>query len=106
MGPTPAQEVAARVAAQTGNPPSAAGRAETRAAAGTPARRPQARTRAARGGLASGCNANYTPCVPNDSDVDCQGGSGNGPSYVRGPVQVSARTSTASTADDDGVGCE
>jgi hypothetical protein len=35
------------------------------------------------------CNPNYTPCVPNDPvDVDCADGSGDGPSYVEGPVQV------------------
>jgi hypothetical protein len=35
------------------------------------------------------CNPNYTPCVPNDPvDMDCEGGGGDGPSYVRGPVQV------------------
>lgn len=34
------------------------------------------------------CNPNYTPCVPIDTDVDCEGGEGNGPSYVAGPVQV------------------
>src|SRR5687768_6342815 len=34
------------------------------------------------------CNPNYRPCVPVDSDVDCVGGGGNGPSYVLGPVEV------------------
>lgn len=34
------------------------------------------------------CDSNYSrACVPVDSDVDCAGGSGNGPSYVQGPVQ-------------------
>ena len=55
---------------------------------------------------AGGCNANYSPCVPNDSDVDCQGGSGNGPSYVRGPVQVVGSDVYGLDSDDDGVGCE
>ena len=35
----------------------------------------------------NGCDPNYTGCVPIDSDVDCAGGSGNGPSYT-GYVQV------------------
>jgi hypothetical protein len=53
-----------------------------------------------------GCNVNYTPCVPNDSDVDCQGGSGNGPSYVTGPVQVTGTDVYGLDADHDGIGCE
>ena len=34
------------------------------------------------------CDPNYDPCVPIASDVDCAGGSGNGPEYVYGPVTV------------------
>lgn len=38
---------------------------------------------------ASNCDPNYTgACVPIASDVDCAGGSGNGPAYVQGPVTV------------------
>ena len=33
------------------------------------------------------CNANYSGCVPVTVDVDCAGG-GNGPVYVRGPIEV------------------
>lgn len=37
----------------------------------------------------SSCDSNYSgACVPIDSDADCAGGSGNGPSYVSGPVTV------------------
>lgn len=33
------------------------------------------------------CDPNYSgACVPIASDVDCEGGSGNGPAYVKGPV--------------------
>jgi hypothetical protein len=54
-----------------------------------------------------GCNANYTPCVPDDAvDVDCQGGSGNGPSYVTGPVTVVGDDVYGLDADHDGIGCE
>jgi len=54
-----------------------------------------------------GCNANYTPCVPDDAvDVDCQGGSGNGPSYVTGPVTVVGDDVYGLDADHDGNGCE
>ncbi|NKX47820.1 hypothetical protein HGG67_06225 [Rhodobacteraceae bacterium R_SAG8] len=34
------------------------------------------------------CDPNYDPCVPVASDVDCAGGSGNGPADVQGPVRV------------------
>jgi hypothetical protein len=36
----------------------------------------------------SGCHPGYDPCVPIASDVDCAGGRGNGPVYVRGPIRV------------------
>ena len=54
----------------------------------------------------SNCNPNYSGCVPNDSDVDCAGGSGNGPSYVSGPVQVLGSDPYGLDSDGDGVGCE
>src|SRR5215207_7131369 len=38
---------------------------------------------------AGNCDPNYTGgCVPIASDVDCSSGSGNGPAYVDGPVEV------------------
>ena len=52
------------------------------------------------------CDPNYKPCVPIDSDVDCAGGKGNGPSYVAGPVRVVGRDIYRLDADHDGVGCE
>ena len=36
----------------------------------------------------SGCDPNYSGCVLIASDVDCEGGSGNGPAVRRGPVRV------------------
>jgi len=44
--------------------------------------------------------------VPIDSDVDCAGGSGNGPSYVKGPVKVIGIDVYHLDADHDGIGCE
>jgi resuscitation-promoting factor RpfB len=45
--------------------------------------------------------------VPNDPvDVDCQGGSGNGPSYVTGPVTVVGDDVYGLDADHDGIGCD
>ena len=52
------------------------------------------------------CDPNYEPCVPIDSDVDCAGGSGNGPSYVQGPVRVIGSDPYHLDRDGDGVGCE
>jgi resuscitation-promoting factor RpfB len=44
--------------------------------------------------------------VPIDSDVDCAGGSGNGPSYVRGPIRVIGSDIYGLDRDGDGVACE
>lgn len=54
-----------------------------------------------------GCDPNYSgDCVPIDSDVDCAGGSGNGPSYVQGPVRVTGSDIYGLDRDGDGIGCE
>jgi hypothetical protein len=54
-----------------------------------------------------GCDPNYTGgCVPIASDVDCAGGSGNGPAYVQGPVKVVGTDIYRLDADHDGIGCE
>lgn len=55
---------------------------------------------------ASDCHPNYSPCVPIASDVDCEGGSGDGPEYVRGPVTVKGADPYRLDNDSDGVGCE
>ncbi len=56
---------------------------------------------------ASDCNPNYSgACVPNASDVDCAGGSGNGPAYVQGPVLVIGSDPYDLDRDGDGIGCE
>ncbi len=56
---------------------------------------------------AQGCDPNYAgACVPIASDVDCAGGSGNGPEYVRGPVRVVGRDIYGLDRDNDGIGCE
>jgi hypothetical protein len=52
------------------------------------------------------CDPNYSGCVPIDSDVDCSGGSGNGPSYVSGPVRVIGSDIYGLDNDNDGIGCE
>jgi hypothetical protein len=53
------------------------------------------------------CDPNYSgPCVPIASDVDCAGGSGNGPAYVSGPVYVVGSDIYDLDRDGDGVGCD
>ena len=57
--------------------------------------------------LAAGCDPNYEgACVPIASDVDCAGGSGNGPAYVEGPVYVVGVDIYGLDRNHDGVGCE
>ncbi|MEV0294895.1 hypothetical protein [Nocardia sp. NPDC050710] len=53
----------------------------------------------------SGCHPSYTPCVPYASDVDCEGGSGNGPAYT-GRVQVIGPDVYDLDRDGNGIGCE
>ncbi|GJO33919.1 hypothetical protein NJB1507_46150 [Mycobacterium marinum] len=55
----------------------------------------------------SSCDPNYSgACVPIASDVDCAGGSGNGPAYVEGPVIVIGRDIYGLDRDGNGIGCE
>lgn len=55
----------------------------------------------------SDCDPNYSgACVPIDSDVDCAGGSGNGPSYVSGIVRVTGSDIYDLDRDNDGFGCD
>ncbi|MFE3444069.1 MULTISPECIES: hypothetical protein [Nocardia] len=53
----------------------------------------------------SGCHESYDPCVPITSDVDCAGGSGNGPEYT-GRVRVIGPDEYDLDRDGNGIGCE
>jgi len=53
----------------------------------------------------SNCDPNYSGCVPIASDVDCVGGSGNGPAYT-GTVQVIGSDIYDLDRDGNGWGCE
>jgi hypothetical protein len=55
-----------------------------------------------------GCHTSYSgACVPIASDVDCAGGSGDGPAYVDGPVYIEGSDPYGLDGyDNDGVGCE
>jgi hypothetical protein len=55
---------------------------------------------------ANHCDPNYGGCVPIASDVDCSGGSGNGPAYVSGPVKVIGSDIYDLDNDNDGYGCD
>lgn len=52
------------------------------------------------------CDENYGGCVPVASDVDCAGGSGDGPAYTDGPVRVRGYDPYGLDADGDGYGCD
>ncbi|HEU5028215.1 MAG TPA: G5 domain-containing protein [Spirillospora sp.] len=55
----------------------------------------------------SQCDPNYSgACVPIASDVDCAGGSGDGPAYVQGPVRVVGSDIYDLDRDGDGIGCD
>ncbi|MBF4599225.1 G5 domain-containing protein [Frigoribacterium sp. VKM Ac-1396] len=54
-----------------------------------------------------GCDSNYSgACVPVASDVDCAGGSGNGPAYIQGPVTVVGSDVYDLDRDGDGIACD
>ena len=58
-------------------------------------------------GWAQSCHPSYeNACVPFASDVDCAGGSGNGPAYVSGPVYVVGPDVYGLDRDGDGIACE
>ncbi|MEW2354104.1 G5 domain-containing protein [Spirillospora sp. NPDC029432] len=53
------------------------------------------------------CDPNYSgACVPITSDVDCAGGSGDGPGYVQGPVRVVGSDIHDLDRDGDGIACD
>jgi hypothetical protein len=54
----------------------------------------------------SDCDPNYSGCVPIASDVDCKGGTGNGPAYVTGPIRVTGDDIYDLDRDKDGQACE
>jgi uncharacterized protein YabE (DUF348 family) len=53
------------------------------------------------------CDPNYSgACVPIASDVDCGGGSGNGPAYLYGTARVIGYDIYGLDRDGDGLACE
>lgn len=85
------------------NPPQGSG---TPSGSSGPANQPASETSASPPVPAAGCDPNYSPCVPIASDVDCEGGPGNGPAYVKGPVKVVGKDVYELDRDRNGIGCE
>ena len=53
-----------------------------------------------------GCDSNYAgACVPIAKDVDCAGGSGDGPAYLSGTARVVGRDVYQLDRDKDGIAC-
>lgn len=69
-------------------------------------KRPPRPKRGNGGGGGGNCTPGYSPCIPPGSDVDCAGGSGNGPRYVQGPIRVTGSDPYGLDRDGDGVGCD
>lgn len=57
---------------------------------------------------AQNCHVSYElVCIaPGRSDVDCAGGTGNGPRYARGPIRVVGVDQYRLDRDGDGIACE
>ena len=72
-----------------------------------PKPRPKRRPSSSPGGGPS-CDAGYSgACLkPGVGDYDCAGGSGNGPNYVDGPIQVIGNDPHDLDSDGDGIACE
>ena len=76
---------------------------ETRAVEAAPKPAPEPEV----AGESPGCDSNYDGCVPIARDVDCEGGNGDGPAYVAGPVRViGSDIYGLDRGGEPGVGCE
>jgi hypothetical protein len=110
-----ASRAAASRAAASSRAAAASSAAASRAAASRAAASRAAASRAAAsssaaapapGPTAQDCTPGYSPCIPLGPDVDCAGGSGNGPRYVQGPVRVTGSDPYGLDRDHDGIGCD
>jgi hypothetical protein len=52
------------------------------------------------------CTSGYSPCLSPATDYDCAGGTGDGPKYAQGPIQVTGSDPYDLDSDGDGVACE
>jgi hypothetical protein len=85
-------------------------RAEARKTGGGRPRLSRSECRRPDGGGGGGgerrCTPGYSPCILPGPDVDCRGGSGDGPRYVDGPVRVTGSDPYGLDGNGDGIGCE
>jgi hypothetical protein len=51
------------------------------------------------------CHENYGSCVPIAEDVDCEGGLGDGPAFVKGPIDLVGEDVYLLDTDKDGIAC-
>ncbi|PPI56389.1 Excalibur domain protein [Rathayibacter toxicus] len=55
---------------------------------------------------AASCDPNYADaCVPIAKDVDCKGGTGDGPMYLEGQARVIGKDVYGLDKDKDGIAC-
>lgn len=56
---------------------------------------------------ADNCHPNYYgACLkPDSEDYDCEGGGGNGPDFIKGPVYISGADPFGLDKNGDGIGC-
>jgi hypothetical protein len=52
------------------------------------------------------CTPGYSPCLPPASDYDCADGTGDGPEYAEGPIDVTGSDPYGLDSDSDGIACE
>ena len=102
---------AARTASKHTTPTTAHRTAPKTASAPAPKPKPvtsSAKPAPVRSSPRANCDPSYPDTCLHDGigDYDCAGGSGNGPNYVDGPVQVRSPDPFRLDADHDGVGCE
>jgi len=87
-------------------------KAPTTSAPTTTRRRVRSTSTTRRSSAGTSSQRNCDPSYPDTclhvgaGDYDCSGGSGNGPNYVDGPIQVKAPDPFDLDRDGDGVGCE
>jgi hypothetical protein len=100
----PPLPTSSRPSARRAPEPSAPARAVPEPAEPEPTPTPKPSKKVASAG--GGCDSNYSGCVPIASDVDCAGGSGNGPKYVSGPLRVTGTDVYDLDRDGNGIACE
>jgi hypothetical protein len=101
--PGPTATPSARSTPAAVAPPAAARPSSARPVVAKPKPKPKKKPKKS----AATCDANYSQaCVPIAGDVDCAGGSGNGPAYFSGIAKVIGSDIYDLDRDGDGYACE